>query len=221
MDFGRAVTAGTASLLSNVGAPTMSQRVIDLSGPLENGVAADPPGYEMSIEKIGHKGIIDQWARRYKGLNAATLPNAEAGALEQVRLSRHNGTQVDALRHDGSTMASRKPSAKMTEMAFTRFLSWGARWTSAGLRTHTPPPSLMGKRRRRASSIGLRRSPLSSSTTAPVNGLVCPMALSPIAGWGARRGSVFSRAPRAVKGTDAGSWDVPDKDKAEKTRDDT
>jgi hypothetical protein len=45
----------------------MSPRVIDLSVPLENGVRADPPGYEMSIENMGHKGIIDQWVRRYKG----------------------------------------------------------------------------------------------------------------------------------------------------------
>jgi hypothetical protein len=97
MDFGRAVTAGTASRLWHAEAPTKSQRVIDLSVPLENGVAADPPGYEMSIENMGHKGITDQWARRHKGPNPATLPNGEAVALEQIWLSRHNRTQVDAL----------------------------------------------------------------------------------------------------------------------------
>jgi hypothetical protein len=57
----------------------MSQQVIDLSVPPENGVAADPSGYEMSIENMGHNGIIDQWVRRY----TAMLPNAEAVALEQ------------------------------------------------------------------------------------------------------------------------------------------
>jgi hypothetical protein len=61
----------------------MSQQVIDLSVPPENGVAADPSGYEMSIENMGHNGIIDQWVRRYKGLNPAMLPNAEAVALER------------------------------------------------------------------------------------------------------------------------------------------
>ena len=74
----------------------MSQQVIDLSVPPENGVAADPPGYEMSIENMGHNGIIDQWVRRYKGLNPAMLPNGEAVALEQVRFSTRVATQVDA-----------------------------------------------------------------------------------------------------------------------------
>jgi hypothetical protein len=42
----------------------MSRRVIDISVLPKKGVAADQPGYEMSIENMGHKGIIDQWARR-------------------------------------------------------------------------------------------------------------------------------------------------------------
>jgi hypothetical protein len=45
----------------------MSRRAIDISVLLENGVAADQPGYEMLIENMGHKGIIDQWARRHNG----------------------------------------------------------------------------------------------------------------------------------------------------------
>jgi hypothetical protein len=71
----------------------MSQQVIELSVPPENGVAADPPGYEMSIENMEHNGIIDQWVRRYKGLNPAMLPNGEAVALEQVRFATRNASR--------------------------------------------------------------------------------------------------------------------------------
>ena len=114
----------------------MSQQVIDLSEPPENGVAADPPGYEMSIENMGHNGIIDQWVRRYKGLNPAMLPNApamlpnaEAVSLEQVRFSTRVATQVDgfvALRVKDAKIAYR-PLAWLFRregtLAFHRFLN--------------------------------------------------------------------------------------------------
>jgi kynurenine formamidase len=103
----------------------MPQRIIDLSVPLENGVPADPPGYEMSIEYIGHKATLDQWARRYKGLDARTLPNGEAFALERVHLSTHNGTHVDAPWHYASIMANGEPSAKIDEMPLEWFLGRG------------------------------------------------------------------------------------------------
>ncbi|HXW30101.1 MAG TPA: hypothetical protein VEK55_12130 [Xanthobacteraceae bacterium] len=74
----------------------MSQRIIDLSVPLEHGVAADPPGYEMSIENMGHKGIIDQWARRHKGLARHQF------LTQKPSRSRHSGprriTQPQLLR---------------------------------------------------------------------------------------------------------------------------
>jgi hypothetical protein len=102
----------------------MSQRVIDLSAPLENGVAADPSGYEMSIENMGHKGIIDQWARRYKGLARHHF------LTQKPSRSRRSGprriTQLRLLR--GTTdrrWRTGKPSAKKTEVPLAWFLCPG------------------------------------------------------------------------------------------------
>ena len=34
----------------------MLRRIVDLSVAIENGVPADPPGYELQIEYFNHKG---------------------------------------------------------------------------------------------------------------------------------------------------------------------
>jgi hypothetical protein len=106
----------------------MWQQVIDLSVPAENGVAADPPGYEMSIENMGHNGIIHQWVRRYKGLNPARLPNGEAVALEQVRFSTRNAGRCAfvALRVNDAKNACRPLAwlfCREGTLAFRRFLN--------------------------------------------------------------------------------------------------
>jgi kynurenine formamidase len=80
----------------------MGFKIIDLSVPLENGVASDPPGYEYSIEYMSHRDTFPVWGRRYKGLKIEDLPDQEAFALEKVHLSTHNGTHVDAPWHYAS-----------------------------------------------------------------------------------------------------------------------
>ena len=93
MAFGGAVTEGNASLSSHDGAPTTLQRILNLRVPLQNGAPADWRGYELSLEYMRHKGIIDQWARQHKGLDPTTLPNGGGFAREHVRRSSDNGTQ--------------------------------------------------------------------------------------------------------------------------------
>ena len=91
----------------------MQRRIVDLSVPLENGVPADPPGYELSIEYLGHKDTLHLWTERYRDLNPQALRNGEAFALERVHLSTHNGTHVDAPWHYASSMTNGEPSAKL------------------------------------------------------------------------------------------------------------
>jgi hypothetical protein len=118
----------------------MSQRVIDLSVPLENGVAADQPGYEMSIENMGHKGTIDQWAWRYKGLvrqrYLTEKPSRESG---RRRIRQH---PLLCCGLTGRRWRTGKPSAKNTEMPLAWFLRRGARWLSPLFSTQTSSPWL-------------------------------------------------------------------------------
>jgi kynurenine formamidase len=82
----------------------VARRIIDISVPLENDVAADPPGYGPTIEYLDHKTSAAHVCRFFPGLAPRDLPDAEGWAMETVRLTTHNGTHLDAPYHFASTM---------------------------------------------------------------------------------------------------------------------
>ena len=137
----------------------MSPRVIDLSVPLKNGVAADQPGYEMSIENMRHKGIIDQWARRHNG------PAPQFFRMEKPPRASRSGhrriTQQRLLRPSrrGRRRRTGEPSGKSVGMPLACFLGRGAHWMSAGFAMQTPSPWLTWKKRRLASWLRVKRLP--------------------------------------------------------------
>jgi hypothetical protein len=114
----------------------MSPRVIDLSVPLENGVRADPPGYEMSIENMGHKGIIDQWVRRYKGPQRflTERPSHSSGSGSDPQRNA-----VRCVCHYGSTMR------KLPTGCSRGCPAGRARWFSAISEQHTPSHACRGR----------------------------------------------------------------------------
>jgi kynurenine formamidase len=79
-------------------------RLIDLSRPLENTVAADPPGLGPRIEYSDHRQSLAGMLAMFPGLEAGQLPTGEAWAVELLTVSTHNGTHVDAPWHFASTM---------------------------------------------------------------------------------------------------------------------
>ncbi|SDD53625.1 cyclase family protein [Ruegeria marina] len=82
----------------------MSRRYIDLSVPLETGIASDPPIVLPEIEYLSHQQTAEQIMSFFPGLKREDLPGGEGWAIERLRIVTHNGTHVDAPYHYHSTM---------------------------------------------------------------------------------------------------------------------
>src|SRR5690349_14962458 len=77
----------------------MARRIVDISIPLANDIPADPPIQKVSITYVDHKQSLPGLLGFFPGLKADDLPDGEAWAIEQVALTTHNGTHLDAPWH--------------------------------------------------------------------------------------------------------------------------
>src|SRR6267378_4492921 len=82
----------------------MARKLIDISVPLQNDVPADPPGGHPTIQYIDHQQGLPRMLQFFEGLKAEDLPDGQGWAVEQVNLSTHNGTHLDAPWHFHPTM---------------------------------------------------------------------------------------------------------------------
>ena len=83
----------------------MPRRFVDISAPLQAGIASDPPGFEPEIEYIDHKQTAPDVCRFFPGLTPEDLPGGEGWAIERLRIVTHNGTHLDAPYHFHSIMS--------------------------------------------------------------------------------------------------------------------
>jgi kynurenine formamidase len=94
----------------------MVRRIVDISIPLANDIPADPPIQKVSITYVDHKQSLPMLLGFFHGLQAEDLPDGEAWAIEQVTLTTHNGTHLDAPWHYASTMDHGKRAIAIDEV---------------------------------------------------------------------------------------------------------
>lgn len=82
----------------------MTRRFVDISVPLEMGIASDPPIMLPEIEYFDHQMTPEQITGFFPGLQKEDLPGGEGWAVEKLNISTHNGTHLDAPYHFHSTM---------------------------------------------------------------------------------------------------------------------
>jgi kynurenine formamidase len=96
----------------------MPRRIVDLSVALEANIASDPPGQWPQITYIAHKDAagLSRMLQHFPGLTEQDLPAGEAWAVEQLQVSTHNGTHLDAPYHFHSTMDGGKRAWTIDEV---------------------------------------------------------------------------------------------------------
>lgn len=80
-------------------------KIIDLSIAVEDGLPSDPPPQVPHIEYLRHKDTAQMMVDYFGGkISADDLPEGNGWSIENVRLTTHSGTHLDAPYHFYPTM---------------------------------------------------------------------------------------------------------------------
>jgi len=94
----------------------MARRIVDISTSLNAGIASDPKGTEPQVTYFDHQQSVGQLTGFFPGLTKEELPAGEGWAVEQLVVSTHNGTHLDAPYHFHSTMDGGKRALTIDEV---------------------------------------------------------------------------------------------------------
>ena len=103
------------------------QKIIDLSVLLKAGIASDPEPQLPHIEYSDHEAGAKQMVAIFRGLNIGDLPEGEGWAAEDMRITTHSGTHVDAPYHFHSTDENGNPMPTIDEIPLDWFYGRGVK----------------------------------------------------------------------------------------------
>jgi kynurenine formamidase len=90
-----------------------SQRFIDISMPISAEIITDPPPLRPKIDYVSHREGAEHLSDIFAGLAPEDLPEGEGWAVEDLQLTAHSGSHMDAPWHYHSTTdngAARSPT---------------------------------------------------------------------------------------------------------------
>lgn len=187
----------------------MARRIIDLSIAIENDVISDPPPMQPQVQYFAHDETADQMAAFFPGLTRDHLPDGEGWAVEQVSLSTHNGTHLDAPYHFASTMDGGKRAITIDEVPLEWCMRPGVRLDFRHFEDgYVATP---GDVEAELERIGHELKPLDIVVVNTRAGAVQGGDGYVDAGCGMGRDATLYLLERGVRltGTDAWSWDAP------------
>lgn len=91
-------------------------KVIDLSVALEANLPSDPPFMIPAIDYWDHRRGADNMVTFFPGSTLDDLPNRLGWALEQIKLTTHSGTHLDAPWHYHPTMNGGEPARTIDQL---------------------------------------------------------------------------------------------------------
>ncbi|ADZ89731.1 cyclase family protein [Marinomonas mediterranea] len=184
-------------------------KVIDLSVTLNNNPHTDPPPLRPKIKYTDHQEGLGSLLSMFPGLKAEDLPDAEGWAAEDLEITTHSGTHMDAPWHYASTTDGGKPAWGIDQLPLEWCFQRGVKLDFR----HLPDGYVVSAKdiQEELARIGHELQPLDIVLVNTRAGAIYgePEYLSAGVGIG-REGTLFllDQGVRVV-GTDAWSWDAP------------
>lgn len=102
-----------------------SRRFIDLSISIEPDLPSDPPNMIPKIDYVDHERGAQSMLDFFPGLKKEQLPDGMGWAVENLTLTSHSGTHLDAPYHYHPRMDRGKPALKIDEIPLQWCMSDG------------------------------------------------------------------------------------------------